>query len=139
MMIKTVINILLSSFLFLLSEISYAKDNIYQIYNNIESEISLRHWNSKSSGEAVSKVKITVIKAYDDHGDVVILSPNKNNNNFVTEVYKSIDIDEITSVWKFSNKKHSKTLTYQHGHFYMIQERITGKDGGVLSQVFKLP
>jgi len=108
------------------------------VFEDVESEIFLRPWRSKGMGKLVKKEIITVIRTTHDTGNIIILKWNKSHDNFDTEIYTSENIDDITSVWKLDNKENRKILTHQHGDFYMTQEKIPGKNGGVTTQFFTL-
>ena len=126
--------------LFIFASIAHCEaTNPVQVYNNIDSEISMRPWSTKGLGKVVSHEKLSVIKTKSSKGQIVILKWNTAMDAFDTEVYKSEDNASNPDTWQITNSKLDKTLTFQHGEFYMIQHTIAGPDGGIMSQIFKLP
>ena len=114
-----------------------AQSNL-DIYNNVASEISLRPWETEGLGKVIAKETLTVIKTKDGKGDVVILRWSKDQNQFITEVYRGDPEAQEHSSWTLVNGQEKKTLAHQHGDLYMIHQLVAGKDGGQRSEVFKL-
>ncbi len=108
------------------------------VYNNVVSEISLRPWETEGSGKVIAKETLTVIKAKDGKGEVVVLRWSKDQSQFVTEVYRGGPEAQEHSSWTLVNGQEKKTLAHQHGNLYMIHQLVTGKDGGQRSEIFKL-
>ncbi len=129
------------SIFFLFCTVGYAHSedtNALQIYDKVTSEISLRPWETKGLGKVTSKETISVIKTKSGKGHVVILKWNDSMDSFDVEVYKREGSDGKPDTWQITNSDLDKTLTDQHGHFYMIQHTTPGPEGGIISQTFKL-
>ncbi len=130
-------------FIFLLlglCEFSYSEEmNSLETYNKITTEINFRQWNTKGLGKIIAKEIISVIKTKSGNGNIVILKWNDSMDYYDVEVYKSEKNGKKPETWKIINSDQDKTLSDQHGHFYMIQHAVPGPDGGIISQTFKIP
>lgn len=109
-------------------------DNIY----SIESEVAFRQWNQKGLGDIVKKNQLGVIVTKSRCGDIVILRWNDEHTQFATEVYRAESCSNALSEWKLVFPKGDKTLTDQHGRYFLIVELIPGKDGGQRTERFSL-
>ncbi len=47
--------------------------------------------------------------------------------------------DAIKQTWQLVSDSQEKTLTDQHGQYFMILELVPGKEGGQKTERFKLP
>ncbi|HTF95495.1 MAG TPA: hypothetical protein VL995_05125 [Cellvibrio sp.] len=112
--------------------------NDLEIYNNIQSEISFRSWDTKGLGNVTEKNALTVLKAKNGKGDFIVLRWSKDKTQFTTEIYRAKPDEEEQSSWSLVNGDEKKTLSYQHGDMYMIHQLIAGKDGGQKSEIFHL-
>ena len=84
-----------------------AQSNL-DIYNNVASEISLRPWETEGLGKVIAKETLTVIKTKDGKGDVVILRWSKDQNQFITEVYRGDPEAQEHSSWTLVNGQEKK-------------------------------
>lgn len=109
-----------------------------EIYNNVQSEISFRSWESKGLGDVAEKNTLSVLKAKNGKGDIIVLRWSKDKTQFTTEVYRASSDEEEQSSWSLVNSDEKKTLAYQHGDMYMIHQLVAGKDGGQKSEIFHL-
>jgi len=57
--------------------------------------------------------------------------------NFVSELYEFEDSDNCSTTWGMKN--NTKVLTSQHSSFYVIQFKMPGEKGGLMTKMFKLP
>lgn len=111
----------------------------YQLitYENVSSKVSFKKWGMKGLGDVVDKYTLTVVKANSEKSNITIFRWNEEGNNFVTEFYEFEDSDKYSTTWRMKND--AKVLTWQHNSFYMIQFKIPGNKGGLMTEIFKLP
>ena len=111
----------------------------YQLiaYENISSKVSFKKWGKKGLGDVVDKYILTVVKANSEKSNITVFRWNEKGNNFVSELYEFEDSDNYTTTWRMKN--NTKVLTWQHNSFYMIQFKIPGEKGGLMTEIFKLP
>jgi hypothetical protein len=115
----------------------FAKEYRLITYENISSEVSFKKWGEKGRGKIVDKHILTVVKADSEKSNITVFRWNKKGHNFVSELYEFEDSDKYSSTWRMKN--NNNVLTLQHNSFYMIQFKIPGEQGGVMTEVFKLP
>lgn len=108
-----------------------------EIYENIDSEIALRPWETQGLGKVIGKETLTVMKSRDGTGDMVVLHWSENKAQFKSEVYRRQLGDDHAS-WLLVSENEEKTLTYQYDNLYMIHQLIAGKEGGQKTQLFRL-
>jgi hypothetical protein len=113
--------------------------NEYQLitYENISSEVSFKKWGENGLGNVVDKHILTLVKAKTKKSNITVFRWNKKGSNFVSELYEFEDSDNYSTTWRMKN--NNNVLTLQHNSFYMIQFKIPGEQGGVMSEIFKLP
>lgn len=115
----------------------FAKEFQLITYENISSELSFKKWGEKGLGNAVDKHILTVVKANNEKSNITVFRWNEKGNNFLSELYEYEDSDNYSTTWRMKN--NSNVLTWQHNSFYMIQFKIPGEQGGVMTELFKLP
>jgi hypothetical protein len=129
--------ILLFMLMFGLISGCFAKEYQLISYENISSEVSFKKWGEKGLGNVVDKHILTVVKAASEKSNITVFRWNEKGNNFVSELYEFEDSDNYSSTWRMKN--NNNVLTLQHNSFYMIQFKIPGEQGGVMTEIFKLP
>jgi hypothetical protein len=115
----------------------FAKEYQLITYKNISSEVSFKKWGEKGLGNVVDKHILTVVKADNEKSNITVFRWNEKGNNFVSELYEFEDSDNYSTTWRMEN--NNNVLTLQHNSFYMIQFKIPGEQGGVMTEIFKLP
>jgi hypothetical protein len=116
----------------------FAKEYQLITYENISSEVSFKKWGEKGLGNVVDKRILTVVKAASEKSNITVFRWNEKGNNFVSELYEFEDSDNYSTTWRMKNNNNN-VLTLQHNSFYMIQFKIPGEQGGVMTEIFKLP
>ncbi len=116
-----------------------ANEQYAQVFERISTEVSFRQWNQKGLGEVFERNDISVIKSPNNCGDIVILRWSAKATEFKAEVYRADACTEPPSEWQLVSDSQEKTLTDQHGQYFMILELVPGKEGGQKTERFKLP
>jgi hypothetical protein len=140
-MVKIITNGLLAAFIFFLnfSSCSALDEKAYETYHKVDSEVSFRSWDEKGLGKVIKKNTISVLMPRDRRNDIVILRWSKDEHNYSAEVYKAdITNGEAPTSWNLDSADKEKTLTDQHGQFFLIFEMIPGENGGQQNERFVL-
>ncbi|MFL0796626.1 MAG: hypothetical protein K6L73_03950 [Cellvibrionaceae bacterium] len=113
--------------------------NKAKVYHDVTTEISFRGWGEKGLGGVVGKDKITVITPFSNlKGDIVILRWPNDSDYFYSEVYRADSDKDKPDAWSLVSGERNKTLTDQHGQYFLILEMLPGKDGGQKTERFVL-
>jgi len=130
--------LLIILYVFTISSACSAKEFQLQVFENVDTKVNFKPWNTKGLGDEVDRVKLTILKTDNAKSNITILRWNKSHSNYVSEFYEYEDSDIYSTNWRLKNQKVTKTLTLQHNSFYMIQEKKPGKEGGVKTEIFKI-
>jgi len=113
--------------------------NQSQVFDNIKTEVAFRHWNQKGLGKITEHNEITVVKSVNSCGDIVLLRWTEDKSQFQAEIYRADSCTKDLSEWQLVSSSEEKTLTEQHGQYFLILELIPGENGGQKTERFALP
>jgi hypothetical protein len=110
-----------------------------RIVDDVESQVSLRRWNTNGGGEPLGTERLTVVLAESGMGDVVVLSWSKDGSSFTAEVFRPLPSVNKLREWDSVGSSPRKKLSDQPGGSYAIQYTREGPEGGLIVQTFRLP
>ena len=110
-----------------------------RIVDNVESQVSLRRWNTKGGGEILGTERLTVVLSESGKGDVVVLTWSKDGSSFTAEVFRPLAEVNKLREWESVGSSPQKKLSDQPGGSYAIQYTREGPEGGLVSHTFRLP
>lgn len=84
-----------------------------RIVDDVESQISLRRWNTKGAGEAAGSETLTVVMSESGAGDVVILTWSQDRTSFTAEVYRPLPAVNKLREWESVGSTPRKKLSDQ--------------------------
>jgi len=108
------------------------------VCDEVESRISIRHWDEKGAGTVTGSALLTVIRSASGGGDVAILVWDRATRTFTAEVYRPLPRVDDLREWQLAGASDAR-LSEQPGQRYVIHRTQPGKDGGLVSQTFVLP
>lgn len=118
---------------------SLAAEKSPEIFENVQTEITMQAWQTKGWGKTIGSDTVTIVKSKALRGDVIILRWSEPEGHASVEVYRAVGEEDPVTSWELQSETRQKTLTHQHGEFYMIHELVPGENGGQRKEVFTLP